>query len=61
MSQATPLPGDSPMAARLPALAVACPTCGAAPDALCTSHSGTRTRFHDVHQARTAAHQEQTR
>ncbi len=38
-----------------PALAVACPSCGSAPGALCTSHSGTRTRRNDVHQARTAA------
>ncbi|MFH9959004.1 hypothetical protein ACH4OX_32975 [Streptomyces roseolus] len=38
-----------------PALAVACPACDAKPRALCTSHSGTRTRRHDVHRARTAA------
>ncbi|MFE0737434.1 hypothetical protein [Streptomyces sp. NPDC058855] len=38
-----------------PALAVACPTCDSQPGALCTSHSGTRTRRHDVHRARTAA------
>ncbi|MGI5485111.1 zinc finger domain-containing protein [Streptomyces lavendofoliae] len=38
-----------------PALAVACPACDSHPDALCTSHSGTRTRRHDVHRARTAA------
>lgn len=42
--------------ARFPTLAVACPSCGSTPDQLCTSHSGTRTRRHDVHQARTAAH-----
>ena len=42
-------------AASLPAIAVACPRCGAAPGALCTSHSGTRVRRSDVHQARTAA------
>lgn len=38
-----------------PALAVACPACDAEPGALCTSHSGTRPRRHDVHRARTAA------
>ncbi|WP_405393477.1 hypothetical protein OG596_38260 (plasmid) [Streptomyces sp. NBC_01102] len=42
-----------------PALAVACPACGAEPGALCTSHSGTRPRRHDVHQARTRAAQVQ--
>ncbi|MFD4662489.1 zinc finger domain-containing protein [Streptomyces halstedii] len=42
--------------AHLPALAVACPTCGSVPGELCTSHSGTRTRRNDVHQARTAAY-----
>ncbi|MFH8598151.1 zinc finger domain-containing protein [Streptomyces rimosus] len=42
--------------ARFPALAVACPACGSAPGVLCTSHSGTRVRRSDVHQARTAAH-----
>lgn len=42
--------------ARFPALAVACPTCGSTPGQLCTSHSGTRTRWHDVHQTRTRAH-----
>ncbi|WP_455432406.1 zinc finger domain-containing protein [Streptomyces laurentii] len=39
----------------LPALTVACPTCGSRPGALCTSHSGTRPRLHDVHQTRTTA------
>ncbi|MEE4489360.1 zinc finger domain-containing protein [Streptomyces sp. BE230] len=39
-----------------PALAVACPSCGSPAGQLCTSHSGTRTRHHDVHQLRTAAH-----
>ncbi|WP_158786561.1 hypothetical protein [Streptomyces sp. NRRL F-5065] len=38
-----------------PALAVACPACNSQPGALCTSHSGTRTRRHNVHRARTAA------
>ncbi|MDV5143214.1 hypothetical protein R1T08_02535 [Streptomyces sp. SBC-4] len=38
-----------------PALTVACPACDAEPGALCTSHSGTRTRRHDVHRDRTAA------
>ncbi|MFJ4852421.1 hypothetical protein [Streptomyces sp. NPDC088730] len=47
--------------ARFPALAVACPSCGSTPDQLCTSHGGTRTRRHDVHQARTAAYNAQTR
>ncbi|WP_327337372.1 hypothetical protein OG384_14825 [Streptomyces sp. NBC_01324] len=39
----------------IPALAVACPSCGSVPQ-LCTSHSGTRTRRHNVHQARTRAY-----
>lgn len=39
----------------LPQLRVACPACGSAPGALCTSHDGTRVRRHDVHQARRAA------
>lgn len=43
-------------ALHLPALRVECPACGAQPDALCTSHSGTRQRRHNVHRARTAAH-----
>lgn len=47
---------DPDHTARLPALAVACPTCGSAPGVLCTSHSGTRPRRHDVHQTRTTAH-----
>ncbi|MEW2351488.1 hypothetical protein AB0904_27945 [Streptomyces sp. NPDC006684] len=38
-----------------PQLRVACPACGSAPGALCTSHGGTRVRRHDVHQARRAA------
>lgn len=42
--------------ARFPALAVACPACGSQPGALCTSHSGTRERRNDVHQARTRAY-----
>ena len=48
---------------RLPALAVACPSCGSAPGVLCTSHSGTRKRRHNTHQTRTAAHRaaQQTR
>ncbi|SCD61697.1 zinc finger domain-containing protein [Streptomyces sp. PpalLS-921] len=62
----TPIPGqldlrsnDMPeRPATFPALAVACPTCGSQPGQLCTSHSGTRVRRHDVHQARTAAHQQ---
>ncbi|MGW2594815.1 zinc finger domain-containing protein [Streptomyces sp. NPDC001515] len=44
---------------RLPALAVACPTCGSQPGQLCTSHSGICPRRHDVHQTRTAAHKAQ--
>ena len=50
---------DPDHTARLPALAVACPTCGSAPGELCTSHSGTRKRRHNVHQTRTAAHKAQ--
>ncbi|MER5503157.1 hypothetical protein ACFYXP_39750 [Streptomyces sp. NPDC002466] len=46
---------DQAPALASPALAVACPACGSRPGALCTSHSGTRTRRHDVHRARTAA------
>lgn len=38
------------------ALAVSCPRCGSAPRQRCTSHSGTRTRRHDVHQDRTGAY-----
>ncbi|MFI8426017.1 hypothetical protein [Streptomyces sp. NPDC085479] len=49
-----PAPDQAP-ALTNPALAVACPACDAKPRALCTSHSGTRTRRHDVHRARTAA------
>ncbi|MGW1182987.1 zinc finger domain-containing protein [Streptomyces drozdowiczii] len=40
----------------LPALAVACPSCGSEVGQLCTSHGGTRVRRHNVHQDRTAAH-----
>ncbi|MGW4728893.1 zinc finger domain-containing protein [Streptomyces shenzhenensis] len=39
----------------LPQIAIHCPTCWAAPGELCTSHGGTRTRRHDVHQSRTSA------
>ncbi|NEA42727.1 hypothetical protein [Streptomyces sp. SID11385] len=39
----------------LPQLQAACPACGARPGELCTSHSGTRVRRHDVHRARRAA------
>lgn len=42
-------------ALRLPALTVPCPACQAEAGAPCTSHSGTRIRTHDVHQARTRA------
>ncbi|MEU8623253.1 hypothetical protein [Streptomyces sp. NPDC048669] len=52
---------DPDHTARLPALAVACPTCNSPADQLCTSRGGTRTRRHDVHQTRTAAHNAQTR
>ncbi|MFF5790228.1 hypothetical protein ACFY8P_35310 [Streptomyces sp. NPDC012693] len=55
MATRTTPPDDAP-ALTLPALAVACPTCHSPADALCTSHSGTRPRRTDVHQARTAAH-----
>ncbi|MFD3663982.1 hypothetical protein ACFWVF_25920 [Streptomyces sp. NPDC058659] len=50
-------PGDRDQAPATgnPALAVACPACDSQPGALCTSHSGTRPRRHDVHRARTAA------
>ncbi|MEV0915446.1 hypothetical protein AB0I93_14395 [Streptomyces sp. NPDC049967] len=47
---------DQPTIPALPALAVACPSCGSVPGQLCTSHSGTRTRRHDVHQTRTRAY-----
>lgn len=43
---------DDAPALALPQIAIACPTCEAAPGALCTSHSGTRERRHDTHQAR---------
>lgn len=46
---------DSDSAHRLPQIAIACPTCEAPPGALCTSHSGTRPRRHDTHQARRSA------
>lgn len=49
----------SPASSHFPALAVACPACGSTPGVLCTSHSGTRVRRSDVHQARTAAHRAQ--
>ncbi|MFF2573809.1 hypothetical protein [Streptomyces sp. NPDC058084] len=39
----------------LPQLAVACPTCNAAPGELCTSHGGTRPRRTDTHVSRRAA------
>ena len=54
------MPGsaDTP-ALSLPAIAVACPDCGAAPGFACMSHGGTRPRRNDVHQARTRAYQEQ--
>ncbi|MFE2556024.1 hypothetical protein ACFXGT_08300 [Streptomyces sp. NPDC059352] len=42
-------------ARELPQIAVACPMCDAAPGDLCTSHSGTRVRTSDTHQARTTA------
>lgn len=60
MSSRTP---DRAPALDRPAIKVACPECGSAPDQLCTSHNGTRQRRSDVHQARTAAHlaQEETR
>jgi hypothetical protein len=50
MPDTTPAP-----AVDLPQLAVPCPRCDAPADALCTSHSGTRPRRHDVHQDRTRA------
>lgn len=39
----------------LPQIAVTCPTCGATPGDLCTSHGGTRVRKYDTHQERSAA------
>lgn len=39
----------------LPQLAIPCPVCDAQPGELCTSHSGTRVRRHDTHQARSTA------
>ena len=54
MAESIPAP-----AASLPAISVACPRCGSAPGELCTSHSGTRLRRSDVHQARTAAYIEE--
>ncbi|MFC8124687.1 hypothetical protein [Streptomyces sp. NPDC057302] len=42
---------DAPALA-LPQIAVDCPACGADAGALCTSHSGTRVRKYDMHQAR---------
>lgn len=56
----TPAPDEYLATHRLPALAVACPTCHSAPGQLCTSHGGTRTRHHDVHQPRTRAWRIQT-
>ncbi|WP_103503946.1 hypothetical protein [Streptomyces sp. SM14] len=55
MTTTTPAAGPAPTAP-LPALVVHCPTCGAPPGRLCTSHSGTRFRRHDVHQTRTKAY-----
>ncbi|WP_030739251.1 hypothetical protein [Streptomyces sp. NRRL F-2890] len=43
-------------ATKRPALTVPCPACGWDASRLCTSHSGTRPRHTDVHQARTAAY-----
>lgn len=51
------LQADEMPALKMPAIAVACPMCGAQPGALCTSHSGTRPRRHDVHRARSHARQ----
>ncbi|MFF3353362.1 hypothetical protein ACFYWN_12055 [Streptomyces sp. NPDC002917] len=47
-------------APRFPQLAVPCPRCEAPAGQLCTSHSGTRTRTGDTHQARTAAYRATT-
>ncbi|GAA0402580.1 hypothetical protein GCM10009530_63160 [Microbispora corallina] len=55
------LPAEAPARAEadparsLPQITVTCPTCGAQPGDLCTSHGGTRPRRHDTHQARRAA------
>ncbi|WP_146132534.1 zinc finger domain-containing protein [Streptomyces solincola] len=53
---ATPATAEHAPALTKPALAIACPACGAEPRSLCTSHSDTRPRRHDLHRARTAAH-----
>ncbi|CAL9481087.1 zinc finger domain-containing protein [Streptomyces sp. enrichment culture] len=47
---------DTAPALSLPAIAVACPMCGAQPGTLCTSHDGTRVRRNDVHRDRSRAH-----
>ncbi|MDJ1137902.1 hypothetical protein [Streptomyces iconiensis] len=55
----TARPAPEPPAAALPQIAIACPPapdgCGSPAGVLCTSHSGTRQRKRNVHQARTAA------
>ncbi|MGW4305097.1 zinc finger domain-containing protein [Streptomyces californicus] len=48
---------EQPLA--FPQLAVPCPQCDAPARQLCTSHSGTRTRTNDTHQARTRAYRDQ--
>ncbi|MGR7003434.1 hypothetical protein ACU686_44760 [Yinghuangia aomiensis] len=59
MTHHNPLTGPEQSAVSLPATAVPCPTCHAEAGAYCTSHSGTRIRRTNVHQARTAACAEQ--
>ncbi|MFD3902997.1 hypothetical protein HXS80_20625 [Streptomyces sp. CB04723] len=48
---------EQPLA--FPQLAVPCPQCDAPAGQLCTSHSGTRTRTNNTHQARTRAYRAQ--
>ncbi|MCI4045454.1 hypothetical protein [Streptomyces sp. TRM75563] len=48
---------EQPLA--FPQLAVPCPQCDAPARQLCTSHSGTRQRTNDTHQARTKAYRAQ--
>ncbi|WP_405956081.1 hypothetical protein [Streptomyces phaeochromogenes] len=52
---ATPGPPNPEPARELPQIAVGCPACDARPGYLCTSHSGTRPRRDNTHQARRAA------
>ncbi|MFI6279617.1 hypothetical protein [Streptomyces sp. NPDC050988] len=51
----TPGPTSPEPDRELPQIAVGCPACHAKPGDLCTSHSGTRPRRDNTHQARSAA------